>query len=326
MHARESLKRWRDNYYVSQLLSVLSKPVHSFCSRAARQIERKVRKNAVTIRLPNGKLFSLARNSGIGLASSLFWHGLDGFEPETCKTLQFFFERASTFVDVGANCGYYTVLSALWNPILNVIAFEPVPSIFECLKNNVQLNQLVDRVICENLALSSHSGTASLFLPQGEGLDTETTGTLAAESWQAKIGSPRIAVRTIRFDEYAAQHSNRIELIKIDVEDFEADVLEGMRETIARDRPFIVCEILSRSHKNARTLELTRALKYQPYWITSVGYIKVTGFDFERPQYANFLLSPVSSSSSVLSDLEVLWRVQDRVALACTAGERPDRP
>lgn len=305
-----SLKRWRDDYYVSLLLAILSKPVHSFCSGAARQIERKVRKNGVTVRLSNGRLFSMERNSGVGLSSALFWHGLDGFEPETCKTLRFFFERVSTFVDVGAYCGYYSVLSALWNPALRVIAFEPVPSIFQCLKNNVQLNHLMDRVLCENVALSNCSGTGSLFLPEGEGLDIESTGTLAAESWQSKTGSPRIEIKTIRFDEYAAQHSNAIELIKIDVEDFEADVLDGMRETVARHRPFMVCEVLSRPHKNARTLDFVQALNYQPYWITSAGYVKVSTFDFERRQYTDFLLSPVSDSAVVLGNLEVLWRLR----------------
>jgi FkbM family methyltransferase len=96
----------------------------------------------------------------------LFWHGLDGFEPETSRTLRFFFERAATFVDVGANFGLYSVLSALWNPNLEVVAFEPVPSIFDGLKKNILLNQLEGRVRCENVALSGESGRATLFLPQ----------------------------------------------------------------------------------------------------------------------------------------------------------------
>src|ERR1700678_163552 len=99
------LKRWRENYYLSRLLAYSSKPIHFVSNQAALQIERKVRKNGVTIRLPNGKSMSIGRNSGIGIASLLFWHGLDGFEPETSRTLRFFFERASTFIDVGANCG-----------------------------------------------------------------------------------------------------------------------------------------------------------------------------------------------------------------------------
>jgi FkbM family methyltransferase len=166
---------------------------------------------------------------------------------------------------------------------------------------------LEGRVRCENVALSRESGPATFFLPRGEGLDIESTGTLAADSWQSRKGSPRIEVETVRFDEYETRHRMRVDLIKIDVEDFEADVLEGMREIITRDWPFIVCEVLPRVHGNQRTLEIVKALNYQPYWITSAGYIKVPRFDFGRRNYTDFLLSPVFTPDVVLDNLDVLW-------------------
>jgi FkbM family methyltransferase len=301
------LKRWRDNYYLSLLLASSAKPLRFVSARATHNIEQKVRKNGVSIRLPNGKNMSIGKNSGIGIASLIFWHGLDGYEPETSRALRFFFERAATFIDVGANCGLYSLLGALWNPSLEVVAFEPVPAIFDGLKKNVLLNQLEGRVRCENVALSSESGRTTFFLPKGEGLDVETTGTLASESWQAGKGSPRIEVETIRFDEYATRHPTRVDLIKIDVEDFEADVLEGMRGVITRDRPFIVCEVLPRPHGNQRTRKIVEALSYQPYWITPAGYIKVPRFDFGRSNFTDFLLSPVSTPDVVLDKLDDLW-------------------
>lgn len=301
------LKRWRDDYYLSQLLAYSLKPLRSISSKAALRIEQNVRKNGVTIRLPNGKNMSIARDTGIGFASSLFWHGLDGYEPETSRTLRLLFEHAATFIDVGANCGLYSVLGALWNPTLKVIAFEPVPAIFSGLKRNVLLNQLEGRVRCENVALSSKNGRATLFLPRGEGLELETTGTLVSDSWQQRKGSPVLEVETVRFDEYETRHPMRVDLIKIDVEDFEADVLEGMQEIINRDRPLIVCEVLPRPHRNQRTGKVVEALNYQPYWITPVGYIRVPGFDFSRGNYTDFLLSPVSTPDIVLNNLDVLW-------------------
>jgi FkbM family methyltransferase len=310
------LKRWRDNYFLSQLLAYPAKALCFVASQTALHLERKVRKNAVTIRLPNGQSLSIGRNCGIGIASLLFWHELDGFEAETSRTLRFLFERATTFIDVGANCGFYSVLSGLWNPNLQIVAFEPVPSIFDGLRKNVRLNQLEGRVHCENVALSRESGRATFFLPKGEGLDVESTGTLALDSWQSRKGSPRIEVETVRFDEYETRHRMRVDLIKIDVEDFEADVLEGMRETITRDRPFIVCEVLPRVHGNRRTLEIVEALNYQPYWITSTGYIKVPRFDFGRRNYTDFLLSPVSTPDVVLDNLDVLWDLKKKSSRA----------
>jgi FkbM family methyltransferase len=177
---------------------------------------------------------------------------------------------------------------------------------------------LEGRVRCENTALSGVSGRATLFLPPGEGLDVESTGTLASDSWQSRKGSPRLEVETVRFDEYEARYPMRVDLIKIDVEDFEADVIEGMQKIILRDRPFIVCEILPRLHGNQRTRRIVEALNYQPYWITSAGYIKVPRFDFERGNFTDFLLSPVSTPDIVLDKLDVLWDLkQHRV-------ERPE--
>ena len=223
------------------------------------------------------------------------------------------FERSTTFIDVGANCGLYSILGALWNPNLDVIAFEPVPQIFSGLKQNVALNQLEGRVRCENIALSSKSGRATLFLPFGDGVNIETTGTLLTDSWQVREGSTSIEVETVRFDEYEARHPMRVDLIKIDVEDFEADVLEGMRATIMRARPFIVCEVLPRAHRNERTREIVEALNYQPYWITPVGYIKVPRFDFSRGNFTDFVLSPVSTPDTVLDNLGVLLNLRRTV-------------
>jgi FkbM family methyltransferase len=318
------LKRNRDNYYLSLVLSYFLWPLRSVSARIAFAIQRRVRKNGVTIRLPNGKRMSIGRDSGIGLASQLFWHGLNGYEPETSRTLRSLFERSATFIDVGANCGFYSILGALCNPRLSVIAFEPVPQIFSRLKNNVLLNQLEDRVHCENAALSSKSGKAVLFLPKGETQDIETTGTLVTDGWQAtKVSPMHVDIASVRFEEYEASHPMRVDLIKIDVEDFEADVLEGMREVIVRDQPFIVCEVLTRLHRNQRTSTIVKALAYQPYWITPTGYIKVPNFDFERGTSMDFLLSPVSTPDTVLMNLNTLWDLKtarDRSSLRAVKG------
>jgi FkbM family methyltransferase len=256
---------------------------------------------------------AIARDTGIGIASLLYWQGLDGYEPETSRTLRFLFERSATFIDVGANCGLYSILGALWNPNLQVIAFEPVPSICEGLKKNIQRNRLEDRVHCENVALSSQSGQATFFMPVGESKDVESTGTLSSESWQARKGSPRLQVETVRFDDYERRHPMHVDLVKIDVEDFEADVLEGMQAVITRDRPFIVCEVLPRLHRNQRTQDVVESLKYQAYWITPAGYVRVPRFDFDRGNWKDFLLSPVSTPDIVISDLNVLWNSKQQM-------------
>jgi len=307
MLVSKTLKAWRENYYVSEVLAALTKPAHIACRKLAAQLEQKVKKNGVAIRLPNGRTMRIARDSGVDLGSLVFWNGLDGFEPQTSRTLRFFFERAATFVDVGANYGFYSILAGLWNNKLRVVAFEPVPQIYEALVRNMALNQLVDQVSPHPIALSNRTGTATFYLPETGRKDCESTGTLVPDGWQARKHSPTIEVETTLFDDFEKTNSMRVDLVKIDVEDAEADVLTGMEQTITRDRPFIVCEILERQHGNEKTRAVLEALGYTPYWITSSGYIRVSRFDFPRTGSQDFLLSPVNLKGEVISDLEPFW-------------------
>jgi FkbM family methyltransferase len=305
----KTLKKWRENYYLSRVLTSTCKPLHAITLSFARHIETKLRRNGATIRLPNGKSMRIVKNAGVSMASTAYWRGVDGIEPETSHVLQYFLNTSKVFVDVGANYGFYSMLAALSNPSLKVIAFEPVAPIYEGLRKNIDANALGAQVICENLALSSRSGSATLYLPRSEDADIESTGTLSASGWQVRQNAQPLEIQAIRFDEYALARSLRADLIKIDVEDFEADVLEGMSDVIRRDRPFLICEILPRNseHKNERTRQILSRLGYSAYWITPCGLVRVTRFDFERA-YTNFLLSPITVPAEVLEDPSMLWR------------------
>lgn len=308
---RKYLNSARENYYVGALLSAVARPIHSAACRLASQIERKIKKNAATISLPNGRVLRVARDAGISMASLLFWKGVDGYEARTGQTARFFFEKSSCFVDVGANYGFYSMLGALWNPDLRVVAFEPVPQIYCGLIKNIALNRLEKQVSAHQFALADHTGTAAFYLPGTESRDCETTGTLVTDSWQSRQHSSELVVQTARFDDFERDHPMKIDLVKIDVEDFEAGVLAGMEQTIRRDQPFIICEILPRPHHNEETRRMVESLGYTPYWITSSGYIRVSRFDFERTSSQDFLLSPVSPPGEVITDLEAFWALRE---------------
>lgn len=302
-----AFRRWRENYYASQVLSSVGKPVERTCHAISRGLRSHVRRNGVKFRLPNGQVLRMGRDAGISLASGLFWGGLDSFEPQTSMTLRFFFSRATMFVDVGANYGFYSLLAAHWNPNIQVVAFEPVPQIFERLQRNIQLNGFQQRVSSYCLALSDRSGPAKLYVPLSDSRDFESTATLAQGNWQQRKGSPTIDLQAVSFGDFERQHPLRLEIVKIDVEDHEASVLRGMQETIRRDRPFIVCEILPRNHGNERTREIIKSLGYTAYWVTPSGYFRVSRFDFDRRESEDFLLSPVCTEAEVITNLDDLW-------------------
>jgi FkbM family methyltransferase len=137
--------------------------------------------------------------------------------------------------DVGANVGLYTCVGAASMAAGTVIAFEPAPSNLEFLRRNIQLNGLTDRVIVIDQAVSDVPGQARLFLSDGIG-----NHSLAARN----AGSERyLEVPVTTVDLYFGGES--IDVLKVDVEGFDAHVLVGSAATLARHHPAVFVELLT---------------------------------------------------------------------------------
>lgn len=128
-----------------------------------------------------------------------------------------------TVWDVGANVGFYTErLSLAVGRTGRVVAFEPSP------RNVATLLARFDGQVRANLevvpaALSDTAGTVEFFEnPAGD----TTTDSLMARG----AGAVRCEVECRRGDEYMLSHAPQV--VKIDVEGFEAEVLRGMSQTL----------------------------------------------------------------------------------------------
>ena len=139
--------------------------------------------------------------------------------------------------DVGANIGAVSLLTAALVPGLRVEAFEPSPGPRARLVRHVALNPSVD-VRVHEVALSDAEGSVSFFEsanPENGGL-----GTLYAAS---NAAATPVVVRAERGDALlSAGVIAPPSAIKIDVEGFEVEVLDGLKETLATHRPMLVVE------------------------------------------------------------------------------------
>lgn len=140
------------------------------------------------------------------------------------------------FVDVGANVGSYTILAAGVCGS-STIAVEPVPSTFKHLMDNIRLNNLEARVRARNIGL----GAEKTALHFSATLDTENH-VLSVEEAEA---APGIRVDVDTMDSLLAGF--RPTVIKIDVEGYEAKVLQGARSTLECDQLLAVIMELNRS-------------------------------------------------------------------------------
>lgn len=138
----------------------------------------------------------------------------------------------STFVDVGANIGYYTCLfGKQLRERGRVFAFEPDAANFSLLQRNTQINWIDKRNIAiEQLALSDSIGTAKLYRNVQKPGNTSLLEP-SAEEMRVQDLQP-YEVPTTTLDAYFADKEPGIDLMKIDVEGHEFPILKGARATI----------------------------------------------------------------------------------------------
>jgi FkbM family methyltransferase len=147
--------------------------------------------------------------------------------------------RGAVFYDIGANLGFFSLLAAHLSGLHEgrVIAFEAAPDNAEAIRINARLNG-VPNVEVRCVAVSAATGRAQLQVVDDQ-------------SWSklAEYGEHPFTVEVIEVDTVAIDDLVRggelppPDVVKIDVEGAEIAVLEGMRETIERHRPAIICEL-----------------------------------------------------------------------------------
>ncbi|WP_420426276.1 FkbM family methyltransferase [Algiphilus sp.] len=118
------------------------------------------------------------------------------------------------FLDVGANVGVYSILAASRGA--GVLAVEPVPDTYRRLLDNVHLNGFAKRIDACNIGVGSKPGNMRFSTTGGP-----TNHVLV--TWEPETQAIEVAVDSL--DSIAAAKSPA--MIKIDVEGFEANVIQG---------------------------------------------------------------------------------------------------
>jgi FkbM family methyltransferase len=125
------------------------------------------------------------------------------------------------FVDVGANVGSYTVLACAGRGARGY-SFEPIPSTYRRLVDNLVVNDLLERVKALNIGLSGEDGELNFTSTQG-------TCNHVTQDLDNRDSCVTVSVRTLD----SILHNESPAMLKIDVEGFETPVLEGARATLA---------------------------------------------------------------------------------------------
>ena len=190
---------------------------------------------------------------------------------------------ADNVIDIGANLGFVTHISRqIVGPQGQVHAFEPQPQLVDLMRQSLERNGYTD-VVIHNIALGKnqeqqqffipihHCGAASLIAFSGSGPKTRTISVSVenASVYLAKLGL------------------SHIRLMKMDVEGYEAEIIEGALDFLKISPPdAILFEIMSRYHNipfcQQPVVKLLSQLDYQ--------FINIT-------RYFKMRLQPIESTS-----------------------------
>ena len=148
------------------------------------------------------------------------------YEPLSADLAANLLHGRELFVDVGAHCGFFTLLAATSHPGLRVLALEPVEESRELLREGLQRNGVEDRVEVLAVAASDRAGREAFHLAAA----SDNCG-FHPHPGVASLGT--VEVETATLDALlAGRPGARRMLLKIDVEGHELAVLAGARETL----------------------------------------------------------------------------------------------
>lgn len=266
-------------YYFSRIVPIFTK----FIPLPIRYNEKS---NAVVIR--DRVNFSLNRSD------YMQWHIYAGLPDHSWKAASDYLYNESVIFDIGSNVGAFSLKLAktginLGYKDFKIYAFEPNKSIVDALKKNLTMNADISKSveIC-NFALGNNNGYCSLDFNENNSGGGRITEKVGAE----------IPIKKI--DTYVEEEKiANVSFIKIDVEGFEPEVINGADYTIQNHKPALFIEMTDdwfreRDSSCNEIIEKLKSWGYELFLETPKGYnplIQIEHILEKIPQY-NILAKP----------------------------------
>jgi len=181
----------------------------------------------VEVKIVNGRRMFVDLRSAVG--RGIF--ATRAFDPAVFEPLRSALKPGGTFLDIGANVGYYSMLALdLVGESGAIHAFEVDDRPLQCL-HKTKLRQGLSNLYVHEVAVGAQEGIGVLTLMPDCGHNmVRATGT-----------GP--AVQLTDLDTWRKKHLvHNIQAIKIDIEGGELAAVQGAQELIQHERPVIVCE------------------------------------------------------------------------------------
>lgn len=158
------------------------------------------------------------------------------FEPKMVRLFQTLIKENDIVIDVGANIG---CTSILFGELADqVFSFEPSTTTFNLLKKNIKQSRL-ENITLFNYALGSRESISAItYSPNNR------SGGFVSNKTTITTGHITEKIKITKLDDFIHDLDiKQIDFMKIDVEGFEKEVIDGAKNTIEKFQPIIVLEL-----------------------------------------------------------------------------------
>ena len=169
----------------------------------------------------------------VGPGDGNYYH-LGAYERGTLQVIAACLRPGDVFVDIGASIGQMALhASTRVGPAGRVLAIEPDPRVADLLERNLSLNGMTQVEVVQCAA----GADRAMCCLEGYADGAENRGVSRIRQDGAVPLGMRFPVHTMPIDALLDERGvPDVDLIKIDVEGFEAEVLDGMAEGLAAQR------------------------------------------------------------------------------------------
>ena len=225
------------------------------------KLHTKYRKKTLTIPYQNKTWIEVDLNDYVD--RTIFQKG--GYENEIFENLSPFINNNEILWDIGAHIGSFTLKALHDKNVKQIHCFEPSPANFKRLESNKTINRNPQKMVLHPVGLGNDKG--ELWFYQSENNNSGGSRFVNIDQYKNAVKRPVDSVDNLIFDLNVPAPT----LLKIDVEGFEAQVLDGAKKLFETHPPkALIFETLAVNNTilSEQIVEFLKKFNYTPKHIT----------------------------------------------------------
>ncbi|MCU0349980.1 MAG: FkbM family methyltransferase [Flavobacterium sp.] len=231
-------KNWLNFIRLYTFYSPLRKGKYRLFEFALRQTDELPNEQIVTS--TDGRKFKVDLKSGV--FDTVFFLG--EYERDVTNVIEKVVRQDDVCLDIGANFGWFTTLFHKLGAS-QIHSFEPVPSIFELLNTNINLQNNTKNIFPNNLALGDKFDKVELHLFDNLPIGHASISTQGKENFQS------FEAKMVPLNSYLSEKNLEVNFVKMDIEGAELMCLQGGTNLFKQKTPpMFVIEMALETSKN----------------------------------------------------------------------------